>query len=111
MAKNVGVSGSKYCQFCKNLITFVFEKNANFLRRTLAKIAENRDHNIGRGPISFPLFRCSVHVKLDEKISMTAGRDGGLRSLEVTGMLAIRISDETFGRIKLAMQVSVVHNQ
>jgi hypothetical protein len=33
--------------FCKNLIiTWVFEKNAKFFRRKLAKIAENCDHNI-----------------------------------------------------------------
>jgi hypothetical protein len=28
------------------IITLVFEKNANFFRRKLAKIAENCDHNI-----------------------------------------------------------------
>ena len=47
----------------------------------------------------------SVHVKLEEKIMLTAGRDGGLKSLEVLGMLSIRIADENFGRIKLAIQV------
>ena len=36
---------------------------------------------------------------------LTAGRDGGLKSLEVLGMLSIRIADENFGRIKLAIQV------
>jgi hypothetical protein len=34
-------------KLCKNLIiTLVFEKNANFFRRKLSKIAENCDHNI-----------------------------------------------------------------
>jgi hypothetical protein len=28
------------------IMTLVFEKNANFLRQKLAKIAENCDHNI-----------------------------------------------------------------
>ncbi len=46
----------------------------------------------------------SVHVKLEEKIMLTAGRDGGLKSLEVLGMLSIRIADENYGRIKLAIQ-------
>jgi hypothetical protein len=33
--------------YAKNwIITLVFEKNANFFRRKLAKIAENFDHNI-----------------------------------------------------------------
>jgi hypothetical protein len=31
----------------KVIITLVLEKNANFFRRKLAKIAENCDHNIG----------------------------------------------------------------
>jgi hypothetical protein len=35
--------------FCKNLIiTLVFEKNAKFFRRKLAKIGENCDYNIDR---------------------------------------------------------------
>jgi hypothetical protein len=28
------------------ILTLMFEKNANFFRRKLSKIAENRDHNI-----------------------------------------------------------------
>jgi hypothetical protein len=37
-------------KLCKNwIITLVFEKNANFFRRKLAKIAENYDHNIDPG--------------------------------------------------------------
>lgn len=38
---------------------------------------------------------------------LTAGRDGGLKSMELLGMLSIRITDEAFGRIKLCMQVIV----
>ncbi|XP_070548695.1 coatomer subunit delta-like isoform X2 [Ptychodera flava] len=48
----------------------------------------------------------SVHIRLEEKISLTAGRDGGLQSMEVIGMALLRISDETYGRIK----VLVNHN-
>lgn len=47
----------------------------------------------------------SVHAKLEEKMMLTAGRDGGLKAIEVMGMLTIRIADEAFGRIKLAIQV------
>jgi hypothetical protein len=39
------------------IITLVFEKNANFFRRKLSKIAENCDHNIGpREWIRWQLF-------------------------------------------------------
>jgi hypothetical protein len=35
---------AKICEIL--IITWVFEKNANFFRRKLSKIAENCDHNI-----------------------------------------------------------------
>lgn len=43
----------------------------------------------------------SVHLRIEEKISLTAGRDGGLQNLEVHGLITLRITDEKFGRIKL----------
>jgi hypothetical protein len=50
-AEKIGKKLAFYAQnkakLCKNwIITLVFEKNANFFRRKLAKIAENCDHNI-----------------------------------------------------------------
>ena len=38
---------------------------------------------------------------MEEKISLTAGRDGGLQNLEVHGFLMLRITDDTFGRVKI----------
>lgn len=46
----------------------------------------------------------SVHIRLEEKLNLTAGRDGGLESMELTGMLMLRISDENFGKVKLQLQ-------
>ncbi|KAK2191611.1 hypothetical protein NP493_50g04000 [Ridgeia piscesae] len=43
----------------------------------------------------------SVHLRMEEKISLTAGRDGGLQNLEVHGFLMLRITDDTFGRVKI----------
>jgi hypothetical protein len=46
-AKNSAFLTQSKAKLCKNLIiTLVFEKNANFFRRNLAKIEENCDHNI-----------------------------------------------------------------
>ncbi|NP_001171791.1 coatomer subunit delta [Saccoglossus kowalevskii] len=45
----------------------------------------------------------SVHVRVEEKISLTVGRDGGLHNMEVHGLVLLRISDEQFGRIKIAI--------
>ena len=50
------------------------------------------------------LYICSVHIKLEEKLNLTAGRDGGLESMELTGMLMLRISDEHFGKVKLQLE-------
>ena len=40
---------------------------------------------------------------MEEKITVMANRDGGLESMELTGMLTLRIRDEQFGRIKLSV--------
>lgn len=46
----------------------------------------------------------SVHAKLEEKMTVVARRDGGLENMELLGMLTLRISDDTFGRIKLQLK-------
>jgi hypothetical protein len=46
-AKKLAFLTRNKAKLCKILIiTLVFEENANFFRRKLAKIAENCDHNI-----------------------------------------------------------------
>jgi hypothetical protein len=59
--ENIGVFVQTTASFCKNLIiAFVFEKNANFLRRKMAKNAENYDRNID------PLVTLSPTCRLNE---------------------------------------------
>ncbi|XP_071095948.1 coatomer subunit delta-like [Haliotis cracherodii] len=43
----------------------------------------------------------SVHIVVEEKISVTAGRDGGLQNMEVLGMIKLKITDEKNGRVKI----------
>ena len=43
----------------------------------------------------------SVHLRVEEKISLTCGRDGGLQNMEVLGMITLRVSDDKSGRIRL----------
>lgn len=45
-----------------------------------------------------------VNVEIEEKMNMTAGRDGGLQNLEISGLMTLRVSDENCGRIKLKLQ-------
>ncbi|CAB3990872.1 Coatomer subunit delta [Paramuricea clavata] len=44
-----------------------------------------------------------VHLKIDEKIVLTAGRDGGLQNMEVRGLMLLRISEAEYGRITIAV--------
>ena len=41
---------------------------------------------------------------MEEKITVVANRDGGLESMEISGILTLRISDENLGRVKLQLQ-------
>ena len=52
------------------------------------------------------LFHNSVHLRCEEKINLTAGREGGLQNLEVHGLVTLRIASEKFGRIKVAVKNS-----
>lgn len=45
----------------------------------------------------------SVQIRIEEKITCVAGRDGGLQNLEVLGFVYLHITDEKFGQIKLAV--------
>nr|XP_008248684.1 coatomer subunit delta [Oryctolagus cuniculus] len=51
-----------------------------------------------------PINMESVHMKIEEKITLTCGRDGGLQNMELHGMIMLRISDDKFGRIRLHVE-------
>ncbi|KAM7327598.1 hypothetical protein ACRRTK_013965 [Alexandromys fortis] len=53
---------------------------------------------------ALPINMESVHMKIEEKITLTWGRDGGLQNMELHGMIMLRISDEKFGRIRLHVE-------
>ncbi|XP_077312955.1 coatomer subunit delta [Lithobates pipiens] len=43
----------------------------------------------------------SVHLKIEEKITLTCSRDGGLQNMEVHGLIMLRVADDKFGRIRV----------
>jgi hypothetical protein len=43
----------------------------------------------------------SVHMRVEEKISLTCGRDGGLQNMELLGMITLRVTDDKVSRIRL----------
>lgn len=60
----------------------------------------------GLSLLNISFFSClsSVHMKIEEKISLTCGRDGGLQNMELHGMIMLHISDEKFARIRLHVE-------
>lgn len=43
-------------------------------------------------------------MRIEDKLTVRLGRDGGLQSFELSGLLTLRISDEKFGRIKIHLE-------
>ena len=44
-----------------------------------------------------------MHVRVDEKMNLTCGKDGGVQSLEVLGVLYVNIATEEDAKIKIAL--------
>ncbi|KAI8124112.1 Coatomer subunit delta [Lucilia cuprina] len=51
----------------------------------------------------------SVHLKMEDKLVVRIGRDGGLQQFELSGLLTLRITDENFGRIKVHLENNDAH--
>ncbi|XP_062995086.1 coatomer subunit delta [Elgaria multicarinata webbii] len=51
-----------------------------------------------------PINMESVHMKIEEKISLTCGRDGGLQNMELHGMIMLRVLEEKFARIRIHIE-------
>ena len=52
---------------------------------------------------SLPSSSPSVHLKLAEQITVVAGRDGGLQTMEVLGMVTLKVTDGDCTRIQIAI--------
>ncbi|KAI9365298.1 hypothetical protein BD770DRAFT_357338 [Pilaira anomala] len=48
----------------------------------------------------------SVHIDIEERVSVIANKDGGLEQMEVRGVLTLKISDPSNARISLALQAN-----
>lgn len=44
-----------------------------------------------------------VHIAVEEKITLTAGRDGGLQNMEVLGIVKLKVNDEKYGRVVMGI--------
>jgi len=52
----------------------------------------------------------NVRIKVDEKINLTCGKDGGVQNLEVLGVLYVNIGSEDDGKIKIAVRNNDARN-
>jgi hypothetical protein len=46
----------------------------------------------------------SVHLKQEEKLTIRCDRNGGLETLDVHGMIMLRVKSEDYGRIIIAVE-------
>jgi len=49
------------------------------------------------------LIFLSVHLKQEEKLTIRCSRDGGVETLEVHGMIMLRVKSEEYGRVLVAI--------
>lgn len=47
------------------------------------------------------IYIFSVHLRVEDKLTVRIGRDGGLQTFELAGLLTLRVSEEKYGRIKI----------
>lgn len=45
-----------------------------------------------------------VNLRVEEKLSLTCGRDGGLQNLEIHGLLTLLINEEAYGRVRVQLE-------
>ncbi|XP_063216392.1 coatomer subunit delta [Bacillus rossius redtenbacheri] len=45
-----------------------------------------------------------VHLRQEERLVLSVGRDGGLQSFELHGLVTLRIADEKWGRIRVQLE-------
>ncbi|XP_031549783.1 coatomer subunit delta-like [Actinia tenebrosa] len=83
----------------KDVDTFVDK-----LRSEGTEVISHKQKSVAK-PAAAPVVNMSsVHLKTEEKITLTAGRDGGLQNMEIRGLVVLRISNSEVAKIKLAVE-------
>ena len=60
-------------------------------------------HMMSHDIMWYHMILYSVHLTVQEKVIVKAGRDGGLQNMEVLGMMQLKVSDPQYGRILIAV--------
>ncbi|KAG0167425.1 hypothetical protein DFQ28_006098 [Apophysomyces sp. BC1034] len=48
----------------------------------------------------------SVHIDVEERVSLAANKDGGLENMDVKGVLTLKVTDPSQARIRIAMKAA-----
>ncbi|XP_014664925.1 PREDICTED: coatomer subunit delta-like [Priapulus caudatus] len=91
-AMKLGSKGKDIDSFVDQLKSEGQEVLTNHLSKTSAAITKITTPAINKE---------GVHMRIEEKISLSAGRDGGLQNMEVLGIIMLQISDEHCNRIRV----------
>ncbi|KAJ3414872.1 Coatomer subunit delta [Chytridiales sp. JEL 0842] len=58
----------------------------------------------GTPPHAAPVHHESVHIVIEEKVSVKVSRDGGLENMEVKGTMQLRVSDPSKAQLRIALR-------
>lgn len=59
---------------------------------------------IVNGTLKLIFLFFSIHLKIEDKITVRIGKDGGVQAFELSGLLTLKIADEKYGRIKIQLE-------
>jgi len=76
------------------------------LREEGTEVVANVSKPTVKAPPTPTVPTSSVHIKMEEKLTLTAGRHGGLNNMEVRGLILLRISDPELTKINIALNPS-----
>lgn len=49
----------------------------------------------------------SVHLRVEDKMNLRIGREGGLQLFELYGLLTLKVADEKYGKIRIQLENNV----
>ncbi|KAJ3661958.1 hypothetical protein Zmor_006330 [Zophobas morio] len=64
-------------------------------------------NSISQGGLKMPAIKLDgndVHLRLEEKLIVRMGRDGGVQQFELLGLVTLHIADEKWGRIRVQLE-------
>lgn len=100
-SRSLGTSAMKLGKKNKDIDSFVKKIESEGQRVT--NITAPRQSGMVAKTTGPAIPQAPVHIKLSERASISSGRDSGLKSMEVLGMMTLKINEGGYGRINLSI--------